>query len=138
MAVTQLDVTKIIDTDRDATPFIATADLLVDEILASSGLSAARLDAIKKYLAAHFIWITETASLAQKQVGSTHEVYRTFSDKSTGLQTSRYGQTALTLDTSGKLAAITANSGMKALFSVIQQHGNPPDNWVGWTFPPVV
>lgn len=138
MAVIPLDVTKIIDTDRDVTPFLETASLLVDEILASSGLSVNRLDAIKKYLAAHFVWITETVGLVSKDIGATKEVYRTYSDKSVGLSSSRYGQTALALDTSGKLASVTANSGMKALFSVIPQHGNPPRYWVGWDWPTVI
>jgi hypothetical protein len=137
MPVTPGDVSAIIDTERDVTPFLETANVVVGSILASSGLAQNVLDQITKYIAAHFVWLTESNSLVQKEVGGTREVYRTFSDKSTGFQTSRFGQMALTLDTTGTLAAKTANNGMKALFSVIPQHGNPPAWWPGWTEWPV-
>lgn len=133
MAVVDADVKKIIDTNRDTTTFITTAQLLYDELLASAGYSAARQSAIVTYLAAHFCWITDTESLVQKEVGGSKEVYRTYADKSAGLSTSRFGETALALDTSGILAAKTANNGLKALFGVIAQHGNPPAGWPGWT-----
>jgi hypothetical protein len=133
MAIIDKDVKAIIDTNRDTTPFIQSAELLVSEVLASVTLSPARKDFIIKYMAAHFVWVTETSSLVAKDVGSTKEVYRTYADKSSGLSASRYGQSAIMLDPSGLLAAIAAGGGLKALFSVIQQHGNPPIGWPGWT-----
>jgi hypothetical protein len=133
MAIIDKDVKAIIDTDRDTTPFIESAELLVSEVLGGVSLSVARKEFITKYIAAHFVWVTETNSLVSRQIGSTQEVYRTYADKSTGLQASRFGQTAIGLDPSGALAAIAAGGGLKALFSVIQQHNNPPSGWPGWT-----
>lgn len=138
MSVIDKDVKAIIDTDRDTTPFIQQAELLVNELLSSAAVSAERKDFITKYIAAHFVWVTESSSLVSKDIGATKEVYRTYSDKSSGLGASRYGQSAILLDPSGILAGISANNGLKALFSVIQQHGNPPRGWVGWDNPSVV
>lgn len=138
MPVIDTDVKAIIDTDRDTTPFIATAKLLTSEILSGSGLSSERIDAVTRYLAAHFVWLTESSGLISKEVGGAKEVYHTYAEKNTGLASSRYGQTALSLDTSGSLAKATANNGMKALFNVIPQHGNPPSWWPGWVDFPVV
>jgi hypothetical protein len=133
MAIIDKDVKAIIDTNRDTTPFIQQAELLVSELLSGVSLSPARKDFIIKYIAAHFVWVTETSSLVAKDIGSTKEVYRTYADKSSGLMSSRYGQSAIMLDPSGLLAAVAAGGGIKALFSVIAQHGNPPAGWPGWT-----
>lgn len=126
---TDRDVKNILDTDKDTTPYIEVAQLLVDEILATSALTIDRQNAIVRYLAAHFCWLSITNGLVAKDVGTAREVYRTFSDKSEGLGTSRFGQTALSLDTTGTLASKTANNGLKALFNVIPSRGNPP-RWV--------
>lgn len=139
LKTTPKDVLNLIDTERDPTPFIEVAQLLVDELLgpypnSSSGLSPDRLNAIVRYLATHLVWLSETQGLVQSEIAGAREVYRTFSDKSTGLSVSRYGETALVLDTTGTLARKTANNGMKALFNVIPCRGNPPI-WVTNTSP---
>lgn len=124
MVVIQSDVKNLIDTDVDVTPFIEVAQLVVDEDLASSGLSADRLEAITRYLAAHFTCITvETGGLQEARIGGlagTYERYRSTDPKAKGYAVTRFGQVAISLDSSGILASKTANDGLKALFSVIK------------------
>jgi hypothetical protein len=106
--VDDADIKAIIDTQRDTTPFIATADLIVTEDLANAGLSQARLTQIELYLAAHFVCITEErGGVAAEKLGDASERYNapaTGKDIG-GLATTRYGQQALALDTSGILKA---------------------------------
>jgi hypothetical protein len=104
--VTSTDVQAVLKTQlaaEDINVFIATAQLLVDEELASSGLSTLRLDEITKYLAAHFCTLKEPegrlTSLADRDVKATFA--GSFKE---GLKSSLYGQTALALDTSGTLS----------------------------------
>jgi len=121
MAVTDEQVKAIITTTRDTEPFIATAQLLVTEELSSSGHSASRLDQIVLYLAAHFVCITEElGGLKRSRLGEADDTYRQPADNETGLSATRYGQQALILDSSGKLASIAAGRGLKARFSVIE------------------
>lgn len=120
MSIVDADVKKIIDTNRDTTTFIATAQLVVDEELLGKGLTTLRLDQIVLYLAAHFTAITEeNGGLHRKRMGESDETYKVPGDKDTGLEFTRFGQQALILDTTGTLAALSANKGLKALFRVI-------------------
>lgn len=120
MAITDADVKAIIDTDRDTSPFIVTANLIVTETLADKGLSADRLDQITLYLSAHFVCLTEErGGLVSSRLGDSSESYRAPAIGSKGFETTRYGQQAMILDTSGKLAAQQANGGLKALFEVV-------------------
>jgi len=124
MAVLDKDVKAIYSTVRDCTPFIATASLIVAEEPKISALSASRRDQIVIYLAAHFAWNADSNGLIMAEVTKTRETYRTFSDKSIGLATSRYGQMAIQLDTSGTLAAISVAQGNSAKFKVFPQRRN--------------
>lgn len=120
MTVTSAQVEAIIDTDRDCDPFIATAQLIVTEELADSTLSDDRKDQIVLYLAAHFVCLAEEAGgLRRQRMGESDESYRVPGDKDTGFAFTRYGQQAILLDTTGRLASIGANKGVKALFDVI-------------------
>lgn len=123
-APTDADVKALIDTNRDTSPFIAVANTVVTENLATSGLSDQTKSNILLYLAAHFTCITEEmGGLQESRIGGlagTSERYRTQDPKAVGFATTRFGQTALSLDSSGTLAAIGANNGLKALFSVIK------------------
>lgn len=122
MAVSDAQVKAIIDTKRDTTPFITTAQLLVTEELAGSGLSSDRLDQIVLYLAAHFVCITEeSGGLKRSKLGDGDDTFNSPNSKSQGLAFTRYGQQALLLDKSGSLAALSANGGLKARFTVIAQ-----------------
>jgi hypothetical protein len=115
--VTDAEVKAVIDTTRDTTPFIDTADLLVTEDLANSGLSDARKKQIELYLAAHFVALTEErGNLTEHTVGDATEKYSM--DLGSGLMLTRYGQQAANLDTSGTLKAL-ASKGLVAQFRVI-------------------
>lgn len=118
---TDSDVKAIIDTSRDTTPFIATAQVIVDEELAGKGLTADRLDKIALYLSAHFVCITEeSGGLRRSRLGEADESYKAPDSKAVGFASTRYGQQAMIMDTSGTLAKIGANNGLKARFEVIE------------------
>lgn len=101
---------------------ITVAVLMVNEVLAGSGLSAATLDNIKLYLACHLATLSqEKGALYGVQIGDVHQRFHNVYDK--GLASTRFGQTVMLLDTTGKFAAI--NSGvikptLSAQFSVIK------------------
>lgn len=133
MSVTDDQVKAIIDTARDTSPFIQNAELLVDEELADKGLSDDRLDLITLYLAAHFVCITEErGGIRRSKLGDADESYVTpDGSKKEGLFITRYGQQAMMLDKSGTLANQSANGGLKARFTVIEQDMGDEDEDTG-------
>jgi hypothetical protein len=100
--VTDAEVKKILDTSIDTTPFIATATLLVDEELATSGMSEARLAQVELYLAAHFA-CAKDPRVTQEKVGDGSNTYQV-TKGGIGLNATAYGEQATMLDTSGRLA----------------------------------
>lgn len=124
MPVTPADVKQIYETqksDTDISAFIDTASLVVSEQLGSSGLSTTRLDKITLYLTAHFLVISEEGGgIRRSRLGEGDESYVVPSGSDAfGYVMTRFGQQALALDTSGKLAASQANKGIKAGLEVI-------------------
>ncbi len=119
--VTDKEVQEVVETSRDTKPFIETANLIVTEHLVSAApaapLSTGMLKAIELYLAAHFTALTEErGSLIRSGVGEAAE---TLSDiYGEGFKSTRYGQQALALDTTGVLAALS-NQKLKAQFRVV-------------------
>lgn len=104
---------------NDLTTFIDTAHLLVNEELASAGLSADRLKQIELYMAAHFAIVTlERGGLTRQKIGESEDFYQAWTNAELGLQATRYGQQASMLDSSGKLAAL-AKGTLRAEFRVI-------------------
>ncbi len=118
--VTELEVQAIVDTERDPTPFIDVASLIVDENLLGKGLTVARLVQIELYLAAHFTTVTEErGSLVSSGGGDAKDTYFT-RELGKGLAMTRYGQQALALDTSGTLSGINSLSGsLSAQFRLV-------------------
>ena len=115
--VTDAEVKEIIDTNRDTTPFIDVADLLITESLSGKGLSNARLTKIELYLAAHFATVTEErGGLTRSGVGDAVEAYNVEPGK--GLLSTRYGQQAIALDSSGTLTSLSREA-LKAEFRVV-------------------
>lgn len=115
------DVKAVIDTARDTTPFIATADLIINENLANAGFSVERLTQIELYLAAHFVCITEErGGIKAEKIGDAAESYQPVSSGTNigGLATTRYGQQALAMDTSGTLKAMGTTT-LNASFSLV-------------------
>jgi hypothetical protein len=107
----------------DFSSFITTADLIVTETLANSGLSDARKKQIELYLAAHFAALTkERGQVTFSKNGEASEYYGFKSTEGLGL--TRYGMQAVALDTSGILADAT-NPKPKAQFQLIAFKDDP-------------
>lgn len=105
--VTSSEVKVIVSTSIAdvTTPFIDMATLIVDEDLADTGMSAARLTKIELYLAAHFVVMTEErGGLTRTRTGDAEDYFRQFTGD--GLKSSRYGVAAMQLDSSGVLSTI--------------------------------
>lgn len=90
--------------DEDLQPFLDVAALIRSEDLAGSGLSSGRLDQIELYLAAHFcVLAIERGGVTQSRLGNATENYRSPQNTLQGIASTRFGQMALALDTSGTL-----------------------------------
>jgi hypothetical protein len=120
--VTVDQVKEIIETSiPDAvitSSMIETATLYVDEHLLELGYTDAMLERIELYLAAHFVAITEEqGAMKFDKLGDASSAWET-SFFEVGLKSTRFGQTALTLDSSGTLANVGSAS-FKAEFRVV-------------------
>lgn len=109
-------------TDETLQVFIDMANSVVDEELLNKGLSEDRLKMIELYLSAHFASMSLSAGgtvggLKKRKVGDSEEEYVT-NAQNYGYMSSKYGQTAVLLDTSGTLGAQT-NNPVKARFNLV-------------------
>lgn len=140
--VTSSDVQALvpfIGADTLLDPFIVTADLIVQEELAGQGMSVARLTQIELYLAAHFaLLVYERGGLQSQRIGfqGPQDTYKTIDMGETGLMSTRFGQQAITLDSSSRLLALN-NTGLKAKFRVVASPKSDPypcvtDNTTGF------
>jgi hypothetical protein len=111
MAIRTTDaaVQGIIETDSTITltPFIEVASSMVDDHCVSSGYSAAKLELIERWLAAHFYAVRDNRVHSEK-AGSVAQQFQYKVDL--GLRVTIYGQQAMLIDSAGNLAAINANS----------------------------
>lgn len=111
MTVLVADLKKLVDlpetkVDSDLQPFLDTARLIVSEDLSGTSLSAARLELIELNLAAHYAVVSlEYGGLQEWQAGESKEQYKSIDPKAVGLDSTRFGQQALALDSSGTLRA---------------------------------
>jgi len=114
-------VKEIIATDLSGdvilTSMIDTANLYIDTHLSSAGHGEPILRKIELYLAAHFVALTEEkGGMVRDKLGDAEtEFADNFSD---GIGSTRFGQTAISLDTSGTLASLGAAK-LKAQFRVV-------------------
>lgn len=91
----------------DTTPFINTANVIVDEYLASTISSSDLLTKIELYLAAHFVALTfERGGLVRSAALDASETYANVFEG--GFRSTRYGQQALALDYTSTLQSITS------------------------------
>jgi len=119
--VTNKDVQGLIgDTSVDMTPFINAAHIIIDEDLNGAALSAARKKQVELFLAAHFyVVVREKGGITREVIGDAEERYQVMPPSALGgLSTTRYGQQAIALDTTGKLGASATNP-IKAQFRVV-------------------
>ena len=115
--------------------FIQTADLLVTEELGSRGLSTNRLTQIELYLAAHFATVTyERGGLQSQRIGfqGPEDVYKALDKDDKGFMSTRFGQQAVSLDSSGRLAALSKGK-LRARFKVASSPRQWEDSSGGWT-----
>jgi len=119
--VTGVELKEIVDTDKAdsllESQFINTAHIFVEANLVDSGLSEDVLKVIELYLAAHFLIMTEErGGLIVEHFGdATNRYADVFKDG--GLYMTRFGQQAITFDTTGTLAKLKPKQ--RAEFRVI-------------------
>lgn len=96
------DVISTSLTESQVNAMINTAHLVVEQHLATEGLSVDLLAQIELWLSAHFVCIRDPRKKQVKvdEVSVTYQV-----EGGSGLQGTMYGQQALALDPSGKLAS---------------------------------
>lgn len=111
MARTTLDAIKdIYDTsltDSQLMAFMNDANLFVTEELVGLGMSAARLEAIEKYLAAHFASLRDVRT-ERESIGGEWS-FTVQGETGMNLDATFYGQQAKLLDTTGTLDKLGAN-----------------------------
>lgn len=96
-------ICKEIDEDTpeaETTSFISTAHTLICELLDGYGVSTSLLTEIEKYLAAHFATLSYN-TVQREGLGPLSRSYAVKLDK--GLDYTRYGQQAVSLDPTGVL-----------------------------------
>ncbi len=120
--VTAAEVKEVIATSiSDAivlSSMITTASNYIDVHLPDAGHSVATLKSIELYLSAHLVAVTEErGGLKYSKLGDASDAWDVskFGD---GFKSTRFGQTALALDTSGILASM-GTSNLKAVFRVV-------------------
>jgi len=110
--VTGDQVKQIIETDLTAneiSPFVKAANLMVTDMLGSSGLSDPHLKEIERWLSAHLVAIRSPDSVAKSEKTGDASITR-HGQSGLGLDFTPYGQQVKVLDTSG----IMADAGMQA------------------------
>jgi len=135
--VVDTQVQQLVPQIKDLTlldTFIQTADILVNEELTGRGLSIPRLTQIELFLAAHFATITfERGGLQSQRIGfqGPEDVYKAIDKDDKGFMSTRFGQQAVALDSTGRLAALSKGN-LRARFKVV----TAPKQWtspaVGW------
>lgn len=109
--VSDADVRGLIQVPSDVNPdvFIETANAIVEEHLVGAVTSEVLLNKIELYLAAHFTALTvERGSLIRTTAGEASEALQSI--YAAGFKSTRFGQQAIALDYSGKLASLTQAS----------------------------
>lgn len=89
------------------TAYINSANVFVTDALAGKGLSDNLLKEIERWLAAHMISITRERQIKKAGAGGAEVEYAGY--WTVGLLSTTYGQTAVALDTSSTLQAISQN-----------------------------
>ena len=115
--VSEAEVLVLVPSEQSVAPFIDTATLMVDELLAGRGHSDARLKQIELYLAAHYALLAlEGGNVKSEKLGEATTTYAgVFTE---GLRLTRYGQQALALDTFGILGKVGTGNNL-AEFRVV-------------------
>jgi hypothetical protein len=97
-----------VDTDIPLEPFITIANELVSERCATGvtpAYTTARLELIERWLAAHFYTVRDPR-MTSRGVDVIQQSWQSAIGR--GFKTSHFGQTAMRLDTAGRLAKLDA------------------------------
>jgi hypothetical protein len=116
--VTASEVREIIETDltdQQLAPMIAMAAMETGERLTGLGISEARLTEIERWLSAHFVAASLDPRRKSQGVSGASETFE--GQQGMGLESTRYGQQAIVLDTTGTLAGASKGQSAKAEFS---------------------
>lgn len=125
LRTTAPEVCAIIETDLEGDavlPFIEVASVLVDEHLnaESPPITPTLLSKIETYLSAHFLTLWDPRS-QKEEAGDTKFTYE--GKTAMGLDSSKYGQMAQTLDPTGKLSQLDSDDRQNFIFRI----GNETD-----------
>ena len=115
ITISGADVRAIIDTglaDAAVTVALDAATILVRDHAEIAALPADTVDAIIRYLAAHFITV-QSPRVASRGLGRANESYQ--GQTQMNLKSSFYGQTAMMLDSTGTLQTLDASSATVSL-----------------------
>lgn len=118
---TDADVRALVEIDDDVLtlPFITSASAVMSEYLSDTEMSETMLTQIEIFLAAHFaVLAAEKGGLRQESVGGIIESYQAGATLFQGFSSTRFGQTAMALDTSGALTRMSKGSAGNATFQV--------------------
>lgn len=112
--ITDTELKTVLDgiaDSSDVSLYVGQANMLVNEELGDSGLSVDRLKYIELNLAAHFAVVAiERGGFTYQRAQSSEEGYAT--DRSqVKLSSTRFGQQALAMDPTGKLATLDSPRG---------------------------
>lgn len=120
MKTTEEAVRKLFPMDgegKDVSHYVDDANLLVSELLATSGFSAERKEMIARYYAAHlYVLAEQEGGIFEEDIGESREKRGSTFTLGRGLNMTRWGQQVLGLDTTGAFATIEGNSKKRALF----------------------
>lgn len=109
--VTAEEVGKIIEYDvtliPDITPFITTANVMVNSVCTSSILTEEVLKQIELWLSAHFVAVKDQR-VASEGVDTLSQSFQY--KLGNGLKSTMYGQQACAIDFSGALSALAENT----------------------------
>ena len=105
--VTAPDITAIMDIDdsiTDLTPFITMGNVFVNDALSGQGLSETLLTEIEKNVVAHLICSRDPRAAEERAGGGGEVQVKYMGTWGEGLKSTPYGQNALLLDSTGRLA----------------------------------
>lgn len=111
MAETELTETQI-------SPYITSASVLVDNVLGAASLPDAVKKEVERWLAAHMVASTKERVSKKEGAGGAYVEYA--GDLGAGLSSTPYGQMAVSLDSSGLLAAYTGGKKIASLRAIKQ------------------
>lgn len=112
--ITEAELKTLLDglaENSDVSLYIAQATMIVDEDLGTSGLTPARLKMIELNLAAHYAVVAlERGGFTYQRAQSSEEGYANDRGQ-VKLSSTRFGQQAVAMDPTGKLASMDSPKG---------------------------